>query len=270
MSDIYKRIEDLCEERGITITEMCRHINVNRGNLSDLKMGRQKGLSAVNLDKIASFFRVPAGYLLGTVTGNDGMHFSDGSGFGGGDGAGAGFGDGTGYGRGNSFGMRSSYGIGDDRRYFRETDISNIKNHVYNVVQFVEFKVVGTITAGYNGEAVEELTGETEYLPLQELHGENPDNFFILNVSGNSMYPQIQDGDKVLVYRTSSVDSGSIAAILFEGENATLKRVNYIYGEDWLELIPANPEYMTKRIEGADLELCRVLGKVVKAVRDFE
>ena len=34
--------------------------------LTDLKMGRQSGLSAKNADKIASYFGVSVGYLLGT------------------------------------------------------------------------------------------------------------------------------------------------------------------------------------------------------------
>ena len=48
-----------------------------------------------------------------------------------------------------------------------------------------------------------------------------------------------------------------------------MKKVHYVQGEDWLELIPANPEYPTKRIEGADLEQCRILGLVVKLIRDL-
>ncbi len=43
----------------------------------------------------------------------------------------------------------------------------------------------------------------------------------------------------------------------------------YINGGDWLHLIPRNPEYKTKRIEGADLEQCRILGKVIYLFRKF-
>lgn len=57
--------------------------------------------------------------------------------------------------------------------------------------------------------------------------------------------------------------------VLYNGDEATVKKVHYVYGEDWLELIPINPEYETKRIEKHDLENCRVLGKVVKLIRDF-
>lgn len=66
MSDLYNKIEELCKKAGINITEMCRAAGVARGNLTDLKMGRQTGLSAKNADKIASYFGVTVSYLLGT------------------------------------------------------------------------------------------------------------------------------------------------------------------------------------------------------------
>lgn len=82
------------------------------------------------------------------------------------------------------------------------------------------------------------------------------------------MYPKILDGDLVLVQRCSSVDSGSIAVIMYNGDEATVKKVKYVSGEDWFEMIPFNPEYQTKRIEGSEIKDCRVLGKVVKLIRN--
>jgi hypothetical protein len=99
MSKLYKTIISLCESRGISGYRMCKEIGIQPSILTDLKMGRKEGLSSKNADKIARFFGVPVGYLLGTVTLNDdGCSFSDGSGFGGGSGSGAGLGNGTGYG----------------------------------------------------------------------------------------------------------------------------------------------------------------------------
>jgi len=66
MGNLYNTIEELCKKSGINVTEMCRATGVSRGNLTDLKMGRQTGLSAKNADKIASYFGVSVGYLLGT------------------------------------------------------------------------------------------------------------------------------------------------------------------------------------------------------------
>lgn len=134
----------------------------------------------------------------------------------------------------------------------------------------VSFPVIGRVAAGYDGQALEEYTGAQESIPAEDLHGRPASDYMVLRVNGNSMYPLLLDGDRILVERTTSVDSGSLAVILYAGEEATVKRVRYVYGEDWLELIPQNPEYQTKRIEGPDLEECRVLGKVLKLIRTLE
>lgn len=64
MGSLYERIEQLCARNGINVTTMCREAGVSRGNLTDLKMGRQTGLSAKNTAKIASYFNVSVDYLL--------------------------------------------------------------------------------------------------------------------------------------------------------------------------------------------------------------
>lgn len=65
MNDMYNRIANLCKERGVNVTEMCRRTNIPRGNLTDLKMGRTAALSTKTLSKISVFFEVPMDYLLG-------------------------------------------------------------------------------------------------------------------------------------------------------------------------------------------------------------
>ena len=132
----------------------------------------------------------------------------------------------------------------------------------------VYFEVIGSVKAGYDGTAMETSTGEFIPIPKEFLHGHGMEEYFTLRVKGDSMYPQLLDGDVVLVYRCESVDSGNIAVVLYNGDEASLKKVQYAYGEDWLELVPINPEYKVKRIEGRDLEQCRILGKVVKMIRD--
>ncbi len=68
MSELYETITQLCVQKGINITELCRQSGASRGSLSDLKMGRKNSLSASTLSKIAEFFDVPVDYLLGTYT----------------------------------------------------------------------------------------------------------------------------------------------------------------------------------------------------------
>jgi transcriptional regulator with XRE-family HTH domain len=65
MSILYKNIVALCEEKGIKGGKMCTDIGISKGLLTDLKMGRRTGVSATTAQKIASYFGVSVGYLLG-------------------------------------------------------------------------------------------------------------------------------------------------------------------------------------------------------------
>lgn len=65
MGTLYENIIGLCEEKGIKGGKMCTDIGMSKGILTDLKMGRQAGISATNAQKIASYFGVSVGYLLG-------------------------------------------------------------------------------------------------------------------------------------------------------------------------------------------------------------
>lgn len=142
-------------------------------------------------------------------------------------------------------------------------------SNVYDVEGLLVYEEIGTVCAGYNGTVNEIPTGKKIEIPASMISGGNKDDYFVLRVSGNSMYPKLLEGDTILCKRCDGVDSGDLAVILYNGDEATVKKVNYVTGQNWLELIPINPEYPTKRIEGTDLEQCRVLGKVVKLIRDL-
>lgn len=66
MDDLYKKIRSLCDQRGISGYKLCKDIGMQPSLLTDLKMGRQTGLSAKNMDKVANYFNVSMEYLLGT------------------------------------------------------------------------------------------------------------------------------------------------------------------------------------------------------------
>ena len=134
----------------------------------------------------------------------------------------------------------------------------------------VTFPVIGEIAAGYDEIAVEDWSGETVEVPKSYLRGREHSEFFVLSVHGDSMYPLYQDGDKVLILRQSTLNrSGDVGAIVYDGECATLKKIEYAQGEDWLRLIPINPNYPPREITGSDLEQCRVLGVPTLLVREI-
>lgn len=65
MGTLYENIMALCNSRGIKGGKMCTDIGISKGLLTDLKMGRRTGVSAVTAQKIASYFDVSVAYLLG-------------------------------------------------------------------------------------------------------------------------------------------------------------------------------------------------------------
>lgn len=133
------------------------------------------------------------------------------------------------------------------------------------------FPVIGDIAAGYDFPAYEDWTGDTIEIPDTYLRGHDKSEFFVLRVKGNSMFPMYHDGDKVLILKQSTLNySGEIGAILYNDDCGTLKKVEYKEGEDWLNLIPINPNYEPVRIEGAALEHCRVLGVPKLLIRELE
>ena len=132
----------------------------------------------------------------------------------------------------------------------------------------VPLRLIASVRAGYGGTAVATWDGEYEMIPEFMLKGYSPDECVLFKVKGDSMYPRILDGDKIVVHEQPSVDSGDTAIVVYNGDEGTVKKVNYVTGEDWVELIPNNPEYPIKRIEGIDLEECRVYGKVIGLFRD--
>ena len=65
MCTLHKRITDLCKEKGVSGSRMCLDLGLSKSTLSDMKHGRTKGVSTTTAQKIASYFDVSVGYLLG-------------------------------------------------------------------------------------------------------------------------------------------------------------------------------------------------------------
>lgn len=136
---------------------------------------------------------------------------------------------------------------------------------------YTTFAVIGEVAAGYDHIALEDWEGETIDIPDEYLKGRPREDFFVLKVKGDSMYPTYQDGDKVLVLRQTTLNySGQVGVILYNNELASLKKVEFIHGEDWLRMVPINPTYPTKKITDEELEGCRILGIPKLLIREIE
>ena len=125
--------------------------------------------------------------------------------------------------------------------------------------------VLGLVRAGIPMDAVEHIIDYEEIGEDMARQGE----FFGLQIKGDSMEPKISEGDVVIVRKQPDVESGEIAIVLVNGDEATIKKVQKFNGG--INLIPSNPAYdvMTYTNEQIEKLPVRVLGKVVELRAKF-
>ena len=95
-------------------------------------------------------------------------------------------------------------------------------------------------------------------------------NFFI-RINGDSMDRQLVDGTYALIDVHAQVNSGDIALVKVNGDDATVKRVKFMDGIAVLEPDSSNPDHRRRMIDSSNPESpeVRILGKVVYAVTRF-
>ena len=65
MATLYERLDALCKEKGVKGARMCAELGFSKSLMTDLKSGRKKGVNAETAQKLATYFGVSVGYLLG-------------------------------------------------------------------------------------------------------------------------------------------------------------------------------------------------------------
>lgn len=135
----------------------------------------------------------------------------------------------------------------------------------------VTFPIITEVAAHYDAFSYDEsVVGDTVDIPRRYLRGRPEIDYCVMRVKGDSMYPDYRDGDLVLVLKQDTLNRpGEIGVINYEDGELTLKRIDYVAGEDWLELIPINPMYPPKKIEGIDLKCCKVIGVPRLLIREI-
>ena len=124
-----------------------------------------------------------------------------------------------------------------------------------------KISVLGSIAAGTPIEAIQQ---EVDKISLPEELQKNGDHFG-LKIKGDSMIDAgINNGDTVIIKRTSSADSGEIAVVLVDDQEATLKRIRK-KGKT-IALEPANKNYETKIYASNRV---KIQGKLVSLYRNF-
>jgi repressor LexA len=124
-----------------------------------------------------------------------------------------------------------------------------------------EISILGNIAAGTPIEAIQQ---EVDRVTLPEDLQNNGEHYG-LKVKGDSMIEAgINDGDTVIVKKTTNIESGQIAVVLIDDQEATLKRIRK--KGNTIALEAANKNYGTKIYAAHRI---KIQGKLVSLYRNF-
>ena len=145
-------------------------------------------------------------------------------------------------------------------KYFgiRRSDLIEDKSE--SKIKPTTIPVLGSVPAGIPIEAIQDIIDYEEIDAATAAKGE----YFALQVKGSSMEPRIREGDIVIVRKQDDVESGEIAIVMVNGDNATIKRL--LKYEDGIRLMPTNPAYEPLYFTNDEIleKPVKVIGKVIE------
>ena len=143
--------------------------------------------------------------------------------------------------------------IGYENRMVRET--LSFKDTL-----FFMCPVYGRISAGQPNWAEECIEGKLPIDP-ELMNIANPEECYFLRVNGESMNKVIKNGAYALIRKTDFVENGSIAVVLVDGNDATLKK--FSKQGDLIILEPlSTDDSFTTQVYNKDTQI-RIIGKYI-------
>jgi len=122
---------------------------------------------------------------------------------------------------------------------------------------FKKIPILGQIAAGTPIFVEEHVEGH-------EWVEESENVNFCLRVKGDSMNrARINDGDIVFIRLQPDVESGEIAAVIIDGEEATLKRIMKVPGAIVLQPDSYNHDHKNMSFSGKNAKQLKIIGKAI-------
>lgn len=121
--------------------------------------------------------------------------------------------------------------------------------------------IIGVVCCGSGGLALEEPLG------FEGADVANAEDYFYLRATGDSMEPDVREGDLVLIHKQPEVESGELAVVVVDGEEGMLKRVILKPGAVILQ--SSNPAYPPRVFIGEETQIVRIAGKAVQSLRKW-
>ena len=151
---------------------------------------------------------------------------------------------------------------GNGEMYVRsqaESKIIPLPTSRYKRVELVSLPLLSSVPGGapslmFHPDYVE------KYITVDDIKDSNA---FALEVKGNSMAPRIEDGDIIVVSPKLESRTGDICVVRVNDED-TVKRVKI--EDQFIHLIPLNPEYEPMAVRKKDVSFVWRVVKVIKSV----
>lgn len=226
--NLLENIKALCKENNISQRKLEKDLDLSNGSSS--KWAKSSPSTDV-LQKIADYFDVSIDYLTG----------------------------------------KSEYkNFNEELAAKYNTDQLSKESALYDIINFdksdiVNIPIVGSVRAGAPILAQDNIEG---YHPTLKSHTCRDKDYFYLRVQGDSMNQEFNDGSLLLIEKCDDVENGTIAVILIDGMEATVKKV--VKNENMITLIPmsTNPIYVPKMYDVVKDEI-QIIGKVKEATKIY-
>lgn len=142
---------------------------------------------------------------------------------------------------------------------------SSLKMLQYVNKSISKIPILGTVKAGYDWLAEENVIGYITDENTVKGYEKNINEYYALEIIGDSMLPLLSEGDLVIVHDQYDVESGQTAVVLINGEEATVKKL--IKTSEGIELHAMNPYYPIRKFTFEDMKNIpvKIIGRVKEA-----
>ena len=133
-----------------------------------------------------------------------------------------------------------------------------ISNNIYSI------PVYESVSAGFGATAISTPVG---YYPMYIENPSEANDIFCVMVTGDSMYPIINDGDMIVVHKQPEVNNSQIAVVYNkDSDDAFVKKISY--GDNSIDLISINPMYPPLHFEGDKMNDICIEGLVIQVIKN--
>lgn len=122
--------------------------------------------------------------------------------------------------------------------------------------------IVASVRAGWNGDAQADYQGTA---PAYEIAC--PSDYVWMLVRGDSMAPEMQEGDLVLIHLQNTAENGDYIVAILDGEEGTIKK--FQKEKDGILLVPLNPEHPVRFIPAAECDRLMIYGVAIEIKRSL-